>query len=405
MWPWDVESLYEFQYFNCPTCPYKHHSAQDFVDHAFNSHPESKNYPDSFSDILPPWKYESKHSFINSMKNELNEYEESSKSVENSNLIDDDEEINIAKSEEYSDNWNTSFDVTNNVTNVTSEMTNGPNIVTNQEKVTSLGVGSKHSNAPNQNVHEEEKSFNKKEDIDTTLQFQNVHKGLKELSCKHCDKKYYAELALISHLKSAHNVFQDLQHVKKVHEGSKEFSIKKVHEVSKEFSPKQQGRAHPPDSRLRALTCKHCAKNFSTQLYFDKHMKTCPKNKKTDKNVALVRKSHNNFVVVLGYTKSKTCDDVDKKIISEIGTEMTTGNKNQEGQRNYKCDHCGKSFTHSGYLDNHINMVHEGQKDYNCKSCGKSFSQAGSLKRHIYNCESVKHKWQMAVHEELKSKT
>ena len=103
--PWDVESLYEFQYFNCPTCPYKHHSAQDFVDHAFNSHPESKNYPDSFSDILPPWKYESKHSFINSMKNELNEYEESIKSLENSNSIDDDEEINIAKSEEYSEMW------------------------------------------------------------------------------------------------------------------------------------------------------------------------------------------------------------------------------------------------------------------------------------------------------------
>ena len=216
-----------------------------------------------------------------------------------------------------------------------------------------------------------------------TLQFQNVHKGLKELSCKHCDKKYYAELALISHLKSAHNVFQDLQHVKKVHEGSKEFSIKKVHEVSKEFSPKQQGRAHPPDSRLQTLTCKHCAKNFSTQLYFDKHMKTCLKNKKTDKNVALVRKSHNNFVVVLGYTKSKTCDDVDKKIISEIGPEMMTVIKNQEGQRNYKCDSCGKSFTQSGDLNKHIKTLHEGQKNYKCDSCGKSFAQSGNLKIHI----------------------
>ena len=57
--PWDVESLYEFQYFNCPTCPYKHKSAQDFVDHAFNTHQESKNHfmnisnHDSFSDIWP----------------------------------------------------------------------------------------------------------------------------------------------------------------------------------------------------------------------------------------------------------------------------------------------------------------------------------------------------------------
>ena len=293
--------------------------------------------------------------------------------------------------------------VTSEVKNVTNNVTNDPNIVTNQEKDTSVITESKHSDAPNQNIHEGEKAFNNTKDIDTTLQLENAHKGLKELYCKHCDKKYYAQLALISHLKAVHNVYQDLQPVKKVHE----FPVKKVHEGSKEFSPKQQQLANPPDSRLQTLTCKHCSKNFSTQLYFDKHMKTCLKNKKTDKNVALVRKSHNNFVVVLGYTKSKTCDDVDKKIISEIGPEMMTVIKNQEGQRNYKCDSCGKSFTHSGYLENHINMVHEGQKDYNCEPCGKSFSQVGSLKRHIYNCVSVKNKWQMAVrvHEELKSKT
>ena len=112
--PWDVESLYEFQYFNCPTCSYKHQSAQDFVDHAFNTHPESKNSfinisnHDSFSDILSPWKYESKHS---SLKNELNENEEiCDESVEKSNLIDDPLGINseqfIMKSEEYIDNFN-----------------------------------------------------------------------------------------------------------------------------------------------------------------------------------------------------------------------------------------------------------------------------------------------------------
>ena len=266
--------------------------------------------------------------------------------------------------------------VTNNVTNVTCEMpnvtnnvTNDPNIVTNQEKDTSVITESKHSDAPNQNVHEGEKAFNNTKDIDTTLQLENVHKGLKELSCKHCDKKYYAQLALISHLKSVHNVYQDLQPVKKVNKGSKEFFLK------------QQRRQSFPRH------CKHCGINVP-QWSYNEHIKKCLKNKNTDNEDK----------------KSKTCD-VDKEIISEIGTETTTGIKNQEGQRNYKCDHCGKSFTHSGYLESHINMVHEGQKDYNCESCSKSFSQAGSLKRHIYNCESVKHKWQMAVHEELKSKT
>ena len=60
--PWDVESLYEFQYFNCPICFFKHVSKQDFVHHAYNTHPESieyfKNISDgSLNDILSPWEY------------------------------------------------------------------------------------------------------------------------------------------------------------------------------------------------------------------------------------------------------------------------------------------------------------------------------------------------------------
>jgi len=30
-----------------------------------------------------------------------------------------------------------------------------------------------------------------------------------------------------------------------------------------------------------------------------------------------------------------------------------------EGQRNYRCDYCGKSFTGSQYLEKHIKTIHE----------------------------------------------
>ena len=57
---WDVESIYEFQFYNCPTCEFKHYTKQDFVNHAFNTHTESvqdlrKISDGSLSDIFPPW--------------------------------------------------------------------------------------------------------------------------------------------------------------------------------------------------------------------------------------------------------------------------------------------------------------------------------------------------------------
>ena len=53
------------------------------------------------------------------------------------------------------------------------------------------------------------------------------------------------------------------------------------------------------------------------------------------------------------------------------------------GQKNHKCDSCGKVFPPTGHLKAHINAVHNGQKDYKCDLCEKEFSELGNLKRHI----------------------
>ena len=53
------------------------------------------------------------------------------------------------------------------------------------------------------------------------------------------------------------------------------------------------------------------------------------------------------------------------------------------GQKDHKCDSCGKSFSQAGTLKKHNNTVHNGQKDHKCDSCRKAFSEAGKLKRHI----------------------
>ena len=58
--PWSIQSLFELQFFVCPSCTYKNNSKQEFVYHAFTIHPESIHIlkainDDSISDVNCPW--------------------------------------------------------------------------------------------------------------------------------------------------------------------------------------------------------------------------------------------------------------------------------------------------------------------------------------------------------------
>ena len=58
--PWNIQSIYELQYFNCPECEFKDQFKQEFVNHAYELHPESLDFlinisDNSFDDITCPW--------------------------------------------------------------------------------------------------------------------------------------------------------------------------------------------------------------------------------------------------------------------------------------------------------------------------------------------------------------
>ena len=60
--PWNVESIYELQFFNCPSCIYKNYSKQEIINHAFEFHSESVEYlkkikDKSLDDIALPWEF------------------------------------------------------------------------------------------------------------------------------------------------------------------------------------------------------------------------------------------------------------------------------------------------------------------------------------------------------------
>ena len=99
--PWNINSLYELQFFNCPSCEYKHDSKQDFVFHAYESHPESVDYLTNVKDgslkgILYPWDCEVKLEPISVIDN-LNEeqskdsysYQDNKIDYENEEILDD----------------------------------------------------------------------------------------------------------------------------------------------------------------------------------------------------------------------------------------------------------------------------------------------------------------------------
>ena len=60
--PWDIQSIYEWQFFNCPdlNCGFKCHLKQDLLNHLYDNHIEGllalkKITDDSLSDVTNPW--------------------------------------------------------------------------------------------------------------------------------------------------------------------------------------------------------------------------------------------------------------------------------------------------------------------------------------------------------------
>ena len=251
--PWNIKSLYELQFFNCPSCMFKNHSKQEIVNHAYEIHPESIEYlknikDESLTDIEYPWNVPDIY-----IKTEQTDLEEQTEMKEenfdvNSGLLCNEPEV-IIKSEESDEN----FIENPYVLEENSDINN----VVNEEVLIEFN-DSDRVDSKNHKCEHCGKNFSRAENLKNHIKA--VHEGVKAYKCDFCEKSF----PQYQHLKT---------HVKAIHERIKD---QKCDYCEKSFTQAGNLRRHikAVHERVKQNKCTYCGKFFSQSGNLNKHIKT-----------------------------------------------------------------------------------------------------------------------------------
>ena len=431
--PWNVNSISELQFYNCPSCPFKIQAKQTFIFHAFDRHPESvdylKNIPDgSLDGLVCPW------STIEEEKFDPLDYYNEVDTVDNAEVEETDAELSRAETIEGLDNSSTLWENTSEV------KFEDDDIEQNIDEKYLEDDFTPSSDWVDCDVCSE-KLYLEVGSEKTLNDILKDHKGYyHNLKCKLCPVQCHTRDKLDQHILNRHSEFKCHQcnkiferkqnfkkHMKFMHEGGKRFYCSKC---NLSFTS-NDGRSRHESECQGVVYCEKCGKKFKHRDVLSHHMKykhpSSPKQYPCDfcdkvYNVYDSFYHHvKKFHSIHGESMNAICQLCGKKFSSKhhLGEHVTAVH---EKSKNFKCDKCDKAFSlkkgldlHLKYheefkfecdmcnkkfpgkmqLNNHVKGVH-GEKKFECEKCDKKFSHKQNLKTHVkvvhegfqgHNCE------------------
>ena len=428
--PWNIQSLYDLQFFNCPSCDFKDYLKQEFVNHAYNFHPEAWPYLNnikdgSLDDIIIPNDDDSmidlKPDFSSPNTGLDIKVEEFDDMEINENVEADDQKWSIDNSDVALENIKTekNYYNENQETNCNHKCEHCDDAFFTKKELISH-YNEEHEDLKLFKCNDCEESFGTSKQLishtryskecGNTNQLFTMKRG-KKLAKKQCEvcnlwvEKFYFPKHVLKHEKMAERSkcdqceeeFPDILslkvHIRKVHKGKgsrkKQCEICTMWVFSRIFSKHLKKHENGEISH-----CELCQQEFPDLLLLKVHIRDVHGGKKKekldsqnrprikcDKCNKLFRETHYPKHVALRHQEgSFMCEQCAKVFNTKYN--LNSHVKIVHGENTHKaCKICGKMLTKAA-MKMHISSVHEKNKNWVCMTCGKAHSEKGSLVRH-----------------------
>ena len=345
--PWTVQSIYEFHFYNCPTCSYRHYSKQEFVNHSFYTHLDSviglQDISDgSLSDIICPWDNSNDcHTFDEISNNEFKDNVEIMETILIPNQVEEDNENNINQKCIYCDkSFISSFNLEYHIDQFHDKQI--------------VNTGLKENHTTNENIVTEIDKTN----VENLMEIKTDDNSKNDETENHTDDSIIETKDVQNLVNEDFPRLNNLDHDKSIStDGIPRkiekpiFKYSKCDICSKAFSTEEKLLKHQSIVKNSSYNCKHCCEIFSEYDFLNTHM----------------RKVHGGSDINLKSEQTKNlkrkCPYCGKALRSTLGpgsrgTDHFRKCKKRPKNPTFFCYICLQVFDKNEGLKEHLSIIH-----------------------------------------------